>query len=34
VVEVRKLVPEPPEAEISTAVEPVDESDSDDDETF
>jgi DNA polymerase-3 subunit gamma/tau len=29
VVEVRRLVPEPPEAEISSAVEPVDESDSD-----
>jgi DNA polymerase-3 subunit gamma/tau len=34
VVEVRKLVPEPAESEVSTAVEPVDESDSDDDETF
>jgi DNA polymerase-3 subunit gamma/tau len=35
VVEVRRLAPEPPEAEVSSAVEPVDESDSDDDsETF
>lgn len=35
VVEVRKLAAEPPESEVSTAVEPVDESDSDDDlETF
>ncbi len=34
VVEVRRLAPEPPEAEISSAVEPVDESDSDDEETF
>jgi DNA polymerase III subunit gamma/tau len=34
VVEVRKLAPEPPESEISSAVEPVDESDSDDEEAF
>jgi DNA polymerase III subunit gamma/tau len=34
VVEVRRLAPEPPEAEVSSAVEPVDESDSDDEETF
>jgi DNA polymerase-3 subunit gamma/tau len=34
VVEVRKLAPEPPESETSSAVEPVDESDSDDQETF
>jgi DNA polymerase-3 subunit gamma/tau len=34
VVEVRRLAPEPPEAEISSAVEPVDESDSDDLDTF
>jgi DNA polymerase III subunit gamma/tau len=34
VVEVRRLAPEPPEAEISSAVEPVDESDSDDSDTF
>jgi DNA polymerase-3 subunit gamma/tau len=34
VVEVRKLAPEPPESEISSAVEPVDESDNDDQETF
>jgi DNA polymerase III subunit gamma/tau len=35
VVEVRKLAPEPPEAEVSSAVEPVDESDNDDqDDTF
>ncbi|WP_315742301.1 MULTISPECIES: DNA polymerase III subunit gamma/tau [unclassified Bradyrhizobium] len=31
VVEVRKLAAEPPESEVSSAVEPVDESDSDDD---
>ena len=34
VVEVRRLAPEPPEAEISSAVEPVDESDSDDLDSF
>ncbi|MGJ4946021.1 DNA polymerase III subunit gamma/tau [Bradyrhizobium sp. HKCCYLS1011] len=34
VVEVRKLAPEPPESEASSAVEPVDESDSDDQEMF
>jgi DNA polymerase-3 subunit gamma/tau len=34
VVEVRKLAPEPPEADVSSAVEPVDESDGDDQETF
>jgi DNA polymerase-3 subunit gamma/tau len=34
VVEVRKLAPEPPEADVSSAVEPVDESDGDDQEAF
>jgi DNA polymerase III subunit gamma/tau len=34
VVEVRKLAPEPPEADVSSAVEPVDESDNDDQDTF
>jgi DNA polymerase-3 subunit gamma/tau len=34
VVEVRKLAPEPPEAEVSSAVDPVDESDNDDQDTF
>jgi DNA polymerase-3 subunit gamma/tau len=34
VVEVRKLAPEPPEAEVSSAVDPVDETDNDDQDTF
>jgi DNA polymerase-3 subunit gamma/tau len=34
VVEVRKLAPEPPEAEVSSAVDPVDESDNDDQDSF
>jgi DNA polymerase-3 subunit gamma/tau len=34
VVEVRKLAPEPPEAEISSAVDPVDETDNDDQDSF
>jgi DNA polymerase-3 subunit gamma/tau len=34
VIEVRKLAPEPPEAEVSSAVDPVDETDNDDQDAF